>query len=459
MKIEHLDASAHRPLAAASLSGVQAAAAPTVVRWRIFWLLLLLSSINYIDRASLSIALPLISAEFTLSPAMEGVLLSSFFWTYALMQIPSGLLVDRFKSRNIIGIATIAWGACQGIAAGCFHWIPLVLTRLGLGLAEAPVMPAGAKLAGSWLTPAERGKGAALLDGGAPLGSAFGAIIISALIGLLGSWRMAFVVAGVGTVIVGIVAWRYVRNAPAEHPGVNAAERAHIEQGIAAPRLHRAAIDAAGAADAAQASEAPPRFLTLLKDRSVLFMFASWACYNSVFYGLMTWMPSYLHKAHGFDLKQMGGATFVIFLTGFVGELFGGWLADKWRASGAAPNLVMRTMFCSAGLIAGLTILAVAFATTPVSVVVLLSVALFFIRWCGMFWGVPATLGGQARAGLLAGSMNFSGNIVGVLVPILIGVIVQVTGTYFLALMFFVAAACGLALCAGLIDYRDRGLD
>lgn len=421
------------------------AAAPTAVRWRIFWILLLLSSINYIDRASLSVALPVVSTEFNLTPAMEGVLLSAFFWTYALMQIPSGLLVDRFKARNIVGMATIAWGACQTVAAGCFHWIPLLLTRLGLGVAESPIMPAGAKLAGSWLTPSERGRGAALLDGGAPLGSAFGAIIITALIAWLGSWRLAFVVAGVGTVVVGVLAWWYIRNHPAEHPGVNAAELAHVEAARRKP----------GAS--APLERLPLR--AVLADRSVLCMFASWACYNSVFYGLMTWMPSYLHKAHGFDLKQMGGATFVIFMCGFIGELFGGWLADKWRAAGGEANRVMKSMFSFAGLASAAAILAVSYASGLVSVVVLLSIALFFIRWCGMFWGVPATLGGQSRAGLLAGAMNFSGNIVGVVVPILIGIIVQTTGTYFLALMFFVAAAFGLAVCASLIDYRDRGLD
>jgi hypothetical protein len=81
---------------------------PTTVRWRIFLILLLLAAINYIDRASLSVALPLISAEFELTPALEGLILSAFFWSYALMQIPAGVLLDRFQVRNIIGVATSA---------------------------------------------------------------------------------------------------------------------------------------------------------------------------------------------------------------------------------------------------------------------------------------------------------------------------------------------------------------
>jgi ACS family D-galactonate transporter-like MFS transporter len=118
----------------------------------------------------------------------------------------------------------------------------------------------------------------------------------------------------------------------------------------------------------------------------------------------------------------------------------------------------MKVMFSSAGGVTAATILAVAFVHSPAGVVALLCVALFFLRWCGMFWGVPATLGGQSRAGLLAGAMNFCGNIVGVIVPILIGLIVQFTGTYFLALMFFVVAALCLMLSASAVDYRERGL-
>ncbi|MCY1286466.1 putative galactarate transporter [compost metagenome] len=417
---------------------------PTNVRWRIFLILLLLAAINYIDRASLSVALPLISAEFELTPALEGLMLSAFFWSYALMQIPSGMLLDRFQARTIVGIATVGWGAFQALAAGAHNWITLLITRIGLGVAESPIMPAGAKLNGAWLTPNERGRGATLVDGGAPLGTALGAIIIAGLITWFDSWRIAFVIAGVGTMLAGVWAWWYIRNNPAEHPGVNAAELAHInEANEAAMRQHggRKAV-----------------LRELLKSRSVLAMFAGYACYNSVFYGLLTWMPSYLHKTHGLDIKAMGGATFLIFMCGFVGELVGGYIADKWKAAGGAPNLVMRAMFSGSALVAALCILVVAYTPDATLVIGLLCVALFFIRWCGMYWCLPAILGGKSKSGVLGGSMNFCGNMVGVIVPILIGLIVQFTGSYFLALIFFVVMAFGLMLFSGLIDYRERGL-
>ncbi|QET05175.1 MFS transporter [Cupriavidus pauculus] len=418
-----------------------AAMRPTNVRWRIFLIMLLLTAINYIDRASLSVALPLIAPEFNLTPAIEGLMLSAFFWSYALMQIPAGMMLDRYHTRGIIATATIAWGAFQALAAASHNWIILLLTRMGLGVSESPIMPSGAKLIGSWLTPHERGRGAVLVDGGAPLGSAFGAIIIAGLISWLGSWRIAFVIAGIGTMLAGLLAWRYIRNHPSEHPDVNAAELEHIARGNATDNH-------------AAAEKIPMR--ELIRDRSVLAMFAGYSCILAVFYGLLTWMPSYLHKAHGFNIAAMGGATFLIFMSGFVGELIGGYIGDKWKASGASPNLVMRTMFSGSSLVAAACILAAAYIADSAVVVALLCVALFFIRFCGMYWSLPAVIGGPARAGVLGGTMNFCGNMAGVVVPILIGVIVQWSGSYFLALLFFVAMAVGIAVFSSMIDYRPR---
>lgn len=113
----------------------------TNVRWRIFFLILGTVAINYIDRASLSVAMPMISREFSISPAIQGILLSSFFWTYCLMQIPGGMLADRFLPRSVIAGATIGWGAFAALAAASTGWITMLLTRLGLGLSEGPIYP------------------------------------------------------------------------------------------------------------------------------------------------------------------------------------------------------------------------------------------------------------------------------------------------------------------------------
>ena len=149
-------------------------------------------------------------------------------------------------------------------------------------------------------------------------------------------------------------------------------------------------------------------------------MFFGWMCFNALFYGLLTWMPNYLSRVHGFDIKQMGGAVFVMFFAGFVGELFGGWIADKWKAAGAPEQGVAHAVRHRLDHRDGrdLTVLA---DQDPVVVVVLLSVTLFFLRWCGLFWCIPSILGTRNKVGFLGGTMNLGGNIAGIGVPIVVG--------------------------------------
>lgn len=136
-------------------TSVGRAARPTRIRLQIFGILWVLVLLNFIDRAALGIALPFISEEFALTPEIEGWLLGSFFWTYLLLQIPGGWLLDRFGPRKIIGFAGVIWGGFQLLGGLATSGILLTVTRLGLGASEAPVFPAAAKLNSKWLPSKE----------------------------------------------------------------------------------------------------------------------------------------------------------------------------------------------------------------------------------------------------------------------------------------------------------------
>jgi len=196
--------------------------------------------------------------------------------------------------------------------------------------------------------------------------------------------------------------------------------------------------------------------LGFLRFRSFWGMLFGWLGFNLIFYGLVAWAPNYLAEARDLSLAATGRATFIIFGAGFVGEIVGGFLADYWKASGGSPNLVMRTVLGISGVLTTLSTLLLAFVSSPVAAVALLSSTLFFLRWAGLYWSIPATLTDRGRAGVVGGMMNFFGNIGGILVPIVIGVIVQVTGSYFLALMFF--AASGILYLVGslVVDYSRK---
>ncbi len=417
-------------------------ASRTAVRWKIFCLMLTLVTVNYIDRSSLSVAMPLIAKEFDLRPAMQGLMFSAFFWAYALMQVPSGLLSDRFKPRIVIAAATIIWGVCQGLAGLCGSATALLLTRLGLGASEAPVMPAGGKLNAIWMAPNERGRAATMLSGGSPLGAALGSLLIAGLIATFGSWRLAFITAGAGTVLVGLFAWYFIRNSPRDHRGVNAEEADYIEQAHAAE--HRTSGMASG------------KTRELFRYRSVWCMILGYTFSNIVFFGLLTWLPSYLAKVHGLDIRQMGSATFLIYICGFAGEIFAGNLGDRWKNAGGRPNTVMRTLLCISAAIVTLAAFSVGYVTDRTLTIVLLCVTMFFLRWSGLYWSIPAIIGMPGKVGLLGGLMNLGSNLGGALVPLVIGVIVQMTGSYFLAMMVFTGAGAGLLICSLGINYEKK---
>jgi ACS family D-galactonate transporter-like MFS transporter len=427
---------AHTPQGGGVHAGAAASGA-TTVRWRIFGIIFVLVVINLIDRTALSIAMPTIAKEFGLEPAMQGLILSAFFWSYAALQIPGGWLIDKFGPRALITGATVSWGIFQSIAGLCTGGVTLLLSRIGLGAAEAPLFPAGAKLNSIWLSPRERGRGAVLMDSGAPLGAAFGGVIIAWLILALGSWRTAFIVAGVATILLGYLSWWYLRDDPADHPSINADELRLIE---------------ASAVGGASAAIIAPKAISRRSLAAILTGRMSWAMIN---FGLLTWGPSYLAQARGFDLKQMGGATFVIFLSGMFGSLLSGFLVDKLQARGLRRSTTYKSALGISGLGVMLSFLALPQVADPVMAVAVLSVTLFLLYFGSLYWSLPAILAPREKVGIVGGAMNFAGSASGIAIPIITGLILQATGAYLMVLYFF--AACAALYVAGtmLIDFHD----
>jgi len=398
------------------------------VRWRIFAIIFALTVINLIDRVSLSIAMPTIAAEFELTPSMQGLILSSFFWAYALLQIPGGWLIDRYGPRRVIGWSTGLWGTFQTLAAFATGGLSLMFARIALGAAEAPLFPSGGKLNSLWLGANERGRGAVLMDCGGPLGAALGGLIIAYLIAVLGSWRIAFFVAGIATLAMAWLAWHYLRDNPADHPAVNQAELDKINQGRAVPLAEIARQGTKGLGIAARSLS------------GILLGRASWAM---VFFGLLTWGPSYLAHARGFDIKGIGAATFIIFLCGALGSLVGGFLCDLLIRKGMRRGLAAKGLLTFSGLVALCAFLLLPGLSDAYAAVALLSLTAFFLMWGSLYWSFPALLAAPSRVGLIGGVMNLAGSLGGIVVPILVGVLLQHLGGYPAVLGFF-------ALCSAL---------
>ncbi|PJG84446.1 MFS transporter [Conservatibacter flavescens] len=409
------------------------------VRWVVFCIIFLLVVVNLIDRISLSIAMPTIAAEFDLSPTMQGIILSSFFWAYALLQIPGGWLIDKFGPRKIVTGSTVLWGLFQTLAAFSTGGISLLLSRFMLGAGEAPLFPAGGKLNATWLSSKERGRGAVIMDCGGPLGAALGGIIIAYMIAEIGSWRIVFAIIGIITMLLGVVTWKYLRDIPQEHASVNAAELNLITEGRS--EEPKSAVN----------SEQVSRGIGISKISltAILFGRAAWAM---MFFGLLTWGPSYLAQARGFDIKGVGSATFIIFLCGALGSLCGGFFSDFLVKRGLAQRIAIKSVLT----ISGLSTLA-AFYLLPtmndaIVAISILSIAAFFLMWGSLYWSFPALLAPKEKVGIVGGIMNMAGSIGGIVVPILVGFILQQTNDYNNVLFFF--AGCSIVYILGTLSIQ-----
>ncbi|WP_051248803.1 MFS transporter [Inquilinus limosus] len=413
--------------------------APSSVRWKVFAFVAVLTVINLADRTSLSVGMPAIAKELELSPAMQGVLLSAFFWSYALLQIPGGWLIDRMGPSRIIAGSTLLWGVFQTAAMFAVNGFTLLLTRIGLGVSEAPLFPAGGKLNALWLAPQERARGAVIMDSGSYLGAALGGAAIAWLIYALESWRLAFGIAGIVTIALGFAAWRLLRDDPAKHPGVNAAELAHIR----APAPQEAA-EKGRTGDAVAARVVAPMMLGRF----------GWAMMN---FGLLTWGPSYLAQARGLDLKAMGAATFVIFGAGFLGALTAGFLADALQKRGLRRGIALKLLLTISGLGTLVGFLLLPHVAEAGTAVALLAATDFLLCFGSLYWSLPAMLAPPGREGTVGGFMNCAGSVGGIVVPIAAGLILQATGAYAAVLTFFAGCAATYVVGTLAIPFARRG--
>lgn len=412
----------------------------TIVRWKVFAIIFILVIINMIDRASLPIAMPIISEEFELSNTMQGLILSSFFWTYAIMQIPGGLLADRFGPRKVVTWSTVLWGIAQMMLAFCTGGISLLIARMFLGGSEAPVFPSGTKLNATWLRSSERARGATFMDAGGPLGAALGGIIISWLIIFFGSWRLAFIIAGAATVALGVIAWLYLRDLPSQHPSINQEEIDYIEQGQVKATENTAV--------AHQQGQSIPM-------QSMVAMILGRMAWAMMFFGLLNWGPSYLAKANGLDLKGIGYATFIIFVCGCIGSLSGGFLADFLVNKGLSRGVSSKILLSLSGFCTCIAFFILPNMSSVNGCIALLCCAAFMLMWGSLYWSFPVLLAPKAKVGVVSGTMNMAGSIGGIVIPIIAGWMLDMANdSYEPVLYLFAGCALFFVIMTNVINLK-----
>jgi ACS family D-galactonate transporter-like MFS transporter len=399
---------------------------PSKIRYRVLAFIFINVVINYMDRSNISVAAKAIRDDLKFSSVELGLIFSAFGWMYAALQIPGGVLVDRFGPRIVYAVSLISWSVAtllQGFARG---FAVLFTLRLATGAFEAPAFPTNNRVVTSWFPDHERASAIGTYTSGQFIGLAFLTPVL-ATIQYYAGWQGLFIVTGLIGIVWGIVWHRFYRD-PAKHPKVNQAELDLIEQG-------------GGLTDSGQAGAANVQ--SQFKWRNLKEVFSHrklWGIYlgqfavNSTLWFFLTWFPTYLVEYRGLNFLKSGFLASVPFLAAFAGVLSSGFISDYLIRKGFSVGVSRKAPIIT-GLILSISIIGANYVESTSLIIFFMALAFFGNGFASITWVFVSTLAPKNLVGLTGGVFNFIGGLASIVVPIVIGVLAQ-KGNFEPALLF-----------------------
>ncbi|MPY89967.1 MAG: MFS transporter [Luteitalea sp.] len=384
--------------------------ANSAVAWAVVGLLTLGMINAYIDRVNLSIALPEMTSAFDLGPTAAGVALSAFFWSYALFQIPAGLLVDRYGVRKPYLYGLVLWSlAAAGTSlTTTLGW--LVAMRLLLGVGESVVTPASMRYIRVHFDERRRGLAVGLLMTGTKIGPAIGFPVASFLM-LTYGWQLMFIILGIGG-LLWLMPWLWL---------VKTDDRA------ASPREPYASGSAIGSA---QTPSQTVGWREMGRSPVIWGTALGTFCYMYFVYYCMTWMPSYFQEVYDMSLSEIGWYSGVSFAGMAAVGALGGWAADRFISRGFDAVNVRKAFTLTGFALAATQTVGVMTDSPPL----MLFFAVFSLCGLGLatanYWALTQTLIPGGSIGMVVGFQNTAANLAGVAAPWLTGWMVAQTGSF-----------------------------
>ena len=416
-----------------------AEAGPTHARYLVVLMLFLVSAVNYADRATLSIAGSELSRELGLSRVAMGYAFSAFGWAYVIGQLPGGWLLDRFGSKRVYAVSILAWSLFTflqgfiGFFAVSSAIVVLFALRFLLGLAEAPSFPGNGRIVAAWFPTAERGTASAIFNSAQYFSTAIFAPFTGWLAYSFG-WPYVFWVMGlIGFVFAGV--WLKTIYSPRDHPRISASELEYIERGGGLVDMDRAAP-----ARLAAAGPRPNYLGQLLRNRMLLGVYIGQYCITTITYFFLTWFPLYLVQQRGMTILTAGLAASLPAICGFFGGVLGGVFSDRLLKRGFSLTVARKVPIVT-GMLLSTSMILCNYVDSSTVVVWIMALAFFGKGVGSLGWAVVSDTSPKQIAGLSGGLFNTFGNIAAITTPIVIGYIVQWTGSYNGALVFVAANA------------------
>jgi ACS family glucarate transporter-like MFS transporter len=411
------------------------------VRHLVIGLLFVVTTINYADRATLSIAGSALGKELGFNAITMGYMLSAYAVSYVIAQIPGGLLLDRFGSRSIYLLSLALWsiftitqgfvGALTGFAAAA----SLYVMRLAVGFTSAPCFPANARIVSSWFPLAERGTATAIFNSAQYFALVAFAPLMGWLVHEYGWPSVFFVMGGIGLFAV-LLFLRFIHS-PLDHPDLGRGELDYIENGGALTRLDQKNVRR-------ESQLTWHNVRQILSNSTLLGIYLGQYCINVLTYFFVTWFPIYLVQQRGMSILQAGFFTALPALCGFAGGLLGGVVSDFiLRRTGSLT--MARKLPLLFGMLLAMSIAACNYVDDQWLVVGIMGIGFFGKGVAALGWAAVSDTSPKELLGLSFSIFNTAGNLAGIVTPIIIGYIVASTGSFNAALVF-VSAHCLIAI-------------
>jgi len=368
--------------------------------------------INYVDRGAVPTAAHLIQDELGLSASQLGVLFSAFFWTYSILQVPIGWVVERYGAHRVMAAGLALW-ACATILVGFAHtFAALLFLRLLLGIGECVGFPSAAKLLAVAVPVESLGIANGVVAAGYQLGPAVGAWGGGLIMAHYG-WRAAFWVFG-GLSLLWLLPWSRVR-LPRETARVQRSDDPPLRAILRQPSLWGTALG----------------------------LFSS----NYVFFFVLSWLPYYVVRERGFSTAEMARLTGSAYVVSALTSVIAGWVIDRFVRSGHA-NLAYKSVMVAAHVGTVGCMLCIAFGTQPWALSGIFAYQILTGAASSGVYAIPQILAGPAASGRWVGIQNSCGTFAGVIAPALTGLLVEQTQHFTAA---FVTAA--FVSVAGLVGW------
>nr|MBP9742371.1 MFS transporter [Burkholderiales bacterium] len=370
---------------------------------------------------NLSFAIKPISKDFSLSSIQSGFLLAAWMWPYAIANLPSGWLIDKFGINKVFIWSIMLWSISTILSGVITNYQELYLSRVALGIAEAPFFIIGAKIIQLYFTHHNRGLVSGIINLGPKIANGFAPPLIAILI-ITTSWRVMFIILGV---LGFVIAFLWIK-------------------------IYQPNFSSCISYDLTKYNKKIKFSLwKLINHKTTWWLNLGNLGSSYVFWLYFTWLPTYLIDNRGLNLKATGGIAALPFIAGAIAVPFGGYLSDmlikKYNVSTIRARVIPASLGC---LIAGISVIPINYVNNLSIAIILFTISTFAVSFrVGVLWALASEISPPTTVGTLGGIQNAANFIGGALAPTISGIIIQYTANYNIVfgisgLLVILAAIC-----------------